>query len=196
MVHPATVRASRTASLVAVFTALILASNLALADVPNVKLEDVLVFVAAFVFGFRVGASVGMLSEVIWSVASPWGMGGYITPFLVLGEVLYAVAGASAARLWGEGAGAGLSARSIFLGATVSICAFVWDIETNLGTALIAYWPDVTLQKVLATEAFGALFMVFHETSDFLLGSILAPLAISLILRSGWPKRAPVGERG
>jgi hypothetical protein len=176
------VQTARSLAVVAAFSGLIVGSNLLLADLPDVKLLDTLVFVAAFLFGFRVGASVAVVSELAWSFVSPWGIAGYITPFLVLGELIYALAGWAASRVWRGQVRPG-SADGYFIGAVLAICAFVWDIETNLGTALIAFGQTVTLEKVISTELLGTPFMLFHELSDFLLGAFFAPIVILLVPR-------------
>ncbi len=182
MDYPAIVQSARSLALVAAFSGLILGSNLALADLPNVKLLDSLVFVAAFLFGFRVGASVAVVSELAWSFVSPYGIAGYVTPFLVLGELIYAFAGWVAASLWSGSVRIG-SAQSLFLGGLLAICAFIWDLETNIGTALIAFWPQVTIQNVILTELTGVPFMLFHELSDLLLGVFFVPAVIFLVPR-------------
>jgi len=164
-------------ALVAAFTALAIASDFALADIPNVKLVDPIVFSVAFVFGFEMGVYVGVLSELIWGTLSPYGFGGYIIPFLVGGEVLYALAGWAAARVW-AGESSRLSSRNLYFGAALSLCAFLLDLETNAGTALLSFWPSLTVQKLLATEALGVPFMVSHEVSDLFTGAVLAPFII------------------
>ena len=173
---------SRSVAAVAVFTAAIIGSDFALAQFPNVKLLDTMVFLASFIFGLGTGAAVATVSETIWSFVSPYGIAGSITPFLVIGELVFAVAGWAASRVWGSRVGI-LSPSSLFIGATMAICAFLWDLETNAATALIEFWPQLTLQKLLATEALGALFMVSHELSDFLFGMILIPLVVIVLPR-------------
>jgi hypothetical protein len=181
---------TRELALVVGFTALAVASDFALTDALNVKLVDPIVFAVAFVFGLEMGVYVGVLSELIWSTISPWGFGGYIIPFLVAGEVLYALAGWAASRAWGGG-GARLSARNLYFGALLSICAFAWDLETNAGTALLSFWPSLTWQKLLATEAQGIIFMVPHEVSDFVTGAVLAPLIIFYATRMATSRPDP-----
>ena len=63
----------QTLSMIAIFTSLIIASDYALAPIYNVKLMDTLVFASAYSFGFKVGASIAILSESIWSVVNPTG---------------------------------------------------------------------------------------------------------------------------
>src|SRR5271170_1349085 len=102
LVCPASVSGmnTRDLGLVAGFTALAIASDFALTDIPNVKLVDPIVFSVAFVFGLEMGVYVGVLSELIWGTLSPYGFGGYIIPFLVAGELIYALSGWAAAKAW------------------------------------------------------------------------------------------------
>src|SRR5438132_13200066 len=99
MDYPSIVQTARSLAIVAAFSGLIVGSNLFLADLPDVKLLDTLVFVAAFLFGSRFRASVALVSELAWSFVSPWGIAGYVTPVLVLGEFAYARAGWPASRV-------------------------------------------------------------------------------------------------
>jgi hypothetical protein len=177
-------RRTWTIAVVATFSALIVGSDFALSPLYNVKLLDTLVFVSAYVFGFRVGASVGIVSETAWSFMSPVGIAGVITPFLIGGEMLFAVAGWAAAKAWGSRFRP-ISFYPVFIGATMAICAFLWDLETNLVTALLQYWPSPTLGEYILT-AFGPLtipFSLAHEVSDLAFGLVLAPLFIVLIPR-------------
>jgi hypothetical protein len=180
-------------ALVAAFTALAVASDFALTDIPNVKLVDPIVFSVAFVFGLEMGVYVAVLSELIWGTISPYGFGGYIIPFLAAGEVVYALAGWAAARVW-AGQGPRVSARNLYFGAALSLCAFLWDLETNAGTALLSFWPSLTMQKLLATEAVGIPFMVSHEVSDLVTGAVPAPIIIFYASRLGRP-RTVAGEK-
>jgi hypothetical protein len=107
-----------------------------------------------------------------------------ITPFLIGGEMLFAVAGWAAAKAWGSRFRP-ISFYPVFIGATMAICAFLWDLETNLVTALLQYWPSPTLGEYILT-AFGPLtipFSLAHEVSDLAFGLVLAPLFIVLIPR-------------
>ncbi len=174
--------ASSKVAVVATFTALVVGSDFALAGIPNVKLLDTLVFLAAYLFGFRVGASVGILSELVWAYVSPWGTAGYIAPFLILGEVIFAVAGYTAARFW-SGEPVFRSGVNFVFGGLLALCAFAWDLETDFGTALIAFWPSVTPANVGGTILLGVPFMLSHEVSDFLFGMLFVPIIITLIPR-------------
>lgn len=172
---------ARRLALVPAFSALIVGSDFALAPYVDVKLLDVVVFAAAFLFGFRLGAAVAVISEGAWSVVSPWGMAGVITPFLIGGELLFAAAGWWASKIWADRSK--LPQNSIFIAALMVLCAFAWDFETNLATALIASWPGLSIPAVVAWQISGIPFALAHETADFVLGLLFAPAAILLIPR-------------
>ncbi len=172
----------RTISVVALFSSLIIATDYALAPALNVKLMDTLVFSSAYSFGFRIGAYIAITSELVWSFVSPYGVAGYMMPFLIGGEVLFALAGYAASRIWGSPKDLKeFSEKNLFFGAILAICAFVWDFETNIGTGLLA--GARTLEGFLAWEISGIPFMIAHELSDFALGAVLAPIVIVYFYR-------------
>jgi uncharacterized membrane protein len=175
---------SKDVAVVAVFSATVVASDFALAPFVNFKLMDSIVFLVAYVFGFRQGAAVAVVSEGVWSVVSPWGPAGAITPFLIGGELLFAVAGWGASRAWGTEREP-ISPTVLFIGATLALCAFAWDFETNAASALVANWPGLTLGEVIGYELSGFVFPIplAHELGDFLLGTVAAPAAILILPR-------------
>jgi hypothetical protein len=162
---------------VAVFTALVVGSDFVLAPFANVKLLDVVVFVAAFVFGLRVGVSVAILSETIWGFVSPWGIAGAVLPFLIGGELLFALSGYFASKRWAKPENTtAISTQNAFFGGLLAVCAFAWDFETNIATGLLA--GAHSLPSILAYEIPGIPFMIMHESSDFVMGCLVAPLII------------------
>lgn len=157
---------------------MVVGSDFALSGLANVKLLDTLVFVSAYLFGFRVGAAVGVLSETIWSVFSPYGFAGAIAPFLLAGELLFALAGWTASKAWGSEFNL-KSPYPLFIGSLLTVCAFVWDFETNAATALLGFSPNSFWFAVFGPQTL--LFIIPHEISDFLFGTLLAPAFIYII---------------
>lgn len=186
MDYPSSVPRTSGIAAVAVFSALVVASDFALAPFVNFKLMDTVVFVVSFVYGFRRGAAVAVLSEGIWSVVSPWGPAGVMAPFLVGGELIFAAAGWGASRVW-KVQGRPVSPASLFIGATMLICAFLWDLETNAVSALIWGGAGASIGTVVVWEVSGFLFPppMGHELTDLILGVSLVPAAIALIPRVG-----------
>ncbi|MEM0287314.1 MAG: hypothetical protein QXR69_02310, partial [Conexivisphaerales archaeon] len=171
-------------AIVSIFVALILGSNYLLAPLANVKLEDTMVFVASYLYGIGIGASVAILAETAWSTISPYGFAGAIMPFLVAGELIYAIAGYFASKIWnGDGI---FSSRNIAFGSIMAVCAFIWDFETNAATGLIAQGGRLGLNTLLSYEAFGLPFMISHELSDFAFGAFVAPAIIYYATRRIW----------
>ena len=164
---------------VAVFSALVVGTDFVLAPFVSFKLLDAVVFMVSFVYGFRQGAAVAVVSEAVWSVVSPWGGAGAIAPFLIGGELVFALAGWGASRIW-RADGKVLSPVALFIGATMAICAFIWDFETNAVTALIWFGPGVDLSQLLTVELAGFVFPIpmAHELADFALGTLLAPASL------------------
>src|SRR5207245_7261537 len=77
-----------------VFTALALATNYALIGIPNVKIMDTLVFVAAFFFGLRLGIGVAASIWLVYGFVNPNGVDSFLMlSFLMVGECFYALAG-------------------------------------------------------------------------------------------------------
>jgi hypothetical protein len=85
--------------LIPVFTALSLATNYAMIDIPNVKLMDSFVFIAAFLFGLKVGFGTAISIWAVYGFINPYGQDDLtLLLFLMTGECLYAVAGALLSR--------------------------------------------------------------------------------------------------
>ncbi len=181
MDYPATVRETRRVANIAIFTALIVGSNLALSGIPNVKFDGVIVFLATLLFGVATGASVALLSELLWSQVSPWGPSGtYLLPFLLTAELLYVLAGWTTRRIL-NGTGEGLPSSGLLYGGMLGIFTFGWDVWTNLGTALLV--TNASLGAILLVE-FNPLplaFDVVHELSNLVLGLSLVPVTLVLI---------------
>lgn len=169
---------AKTISVIAIFTSLIIASDFALSPVVNVKLMDTLVFSASFAYGLRIGASIAVLSELIWSVVTPYGLFLPIIPYLVGGELLFAFAGYLASKFWRVNDVSEFAPENVFFGAILALCAFVWDFETNIATGLIAGAHSVFTLLLFEFNPATLVFNVLHEASDFIFGSTVAPIII------------------
>jgi uncharacterized membrane protein len=68
-------------------------------DIPNVKLMDAFVFIAAFLFGLEVGLGTAISIWAVYGFINPYGQDDLaLLLFLMTGECLYAVAGALLSR--------------------------------------------------------------------------------------------------
>ena len=176
---------TRTVATIAVFVALVVGSNFALAELPDAKLDGVIVFASTMVFGAGPGSAIAILSELIWSQASPWGpSGSYLLPFLLSGELFYVVAGSLAARLSRKTA-TGFANRSLLFGGALVLSTLAWDLWTNLGTALAFYGTGVSLTGLMLIEFNppALLFDAVHEGTNLLLGLFVAPVLADLVMK-------------
>jgi len=183
MDYPAKVRLSSSAATIAVLTALIIGSNFALTDFPDVKLDAAVIFMTTIIFGAYAGASVAVLSELIWSQVSPWGTSGaYLLPFLISAELLYVVGGLIARRAlkdrWDSVRNSGALCAGL-----LCIFTIVWDLWTNFGTAVLA--NNFSLGAILFIEFNPATlaFTITHEVSNLILGASFVPATLILLPR-------------
>ncbi len=180
------------------FIALILLSNYALSGLPNVKLFDLLVFVAGYTLGLRRGILVAMGAWLVYGQLNPWGAThAALLLTLIAGESLFAVAGAlarmavplSRMRL-------GPSVGSVmFVVAALSTTA-AYDLLANLYTGY--YWSVLAggdeLSRWLGIAVFGpgaVFFMAVHAGANVALFPVFGPLLIKGAERAkqcfGWP---------
>jgi hypothetical protein len=184
MDNPTFVLSTRTVATVAVFVALVVGSNFALAELPDSKLDGLIVFASTIAFGAGTGSGVAILSELIWSQVSPWGpSGSALLPFLLSGELLYVLAGVAAGRL-AKRTARGLAERSALFGGVLVLSTLAWDLWTNFGTALLYYGAGINLAGLLLVEFNppALLFDAVHEGTNLLLGLFAAPVVSDLIL--------------
>jgi LytS/YehU family sensor histidine kinase len=123
-------RQATRASVIAVMTAACIVSNYLLIGVFNVKLMDLIVFSSGFLFGPMVGASVGILTWLVYGTLNPYG---FSLPVLVatsLMESLYGVAGGFLGTNRNEWMGAGLTANLKY-GIVGFLLTFIYDLVTN-----------------------------------------------------------------
>lgn len=125
------------------FVALILASNYALAGLPNVKLFDALVFAAGYALGFRRGAAVAVAAWLVYGQINPWGAAQpQLLAVLIAGETLYAGAGALARRFVGPGrVTLGPSAATLAFLVPALVVTPVYDVLANVYTGY--FWATV-----------------------------------------------------
>lgn len=204
-------RPSTRAMIVAVFTALSLATNYALISFQNIKLMDTLVFIVAFLFGVRLGIGVAVSSWLVYGLVNPNGIDGpVILSFLILGECFYALSGAILSK---TSVGQDISrtkptdessrivrktnvfrktvlrirklnlTRS-FVFALVGLQAtFGYDLLTNFASWL--FLTTSLYQAFIIGNIVGAPFSVAHEGSNAIFFATVAPAVILATRRMG-----------
>ncbi|MBI2165209.1 MAG: hypothetical protein HYU29_02245 [Chloroflexi bacterium] len=172
------------------FVALILATNYALTRFPNVKLFDLLVFVAGYTLGVRRGVAVAGLSWLVYGTFNPFGPAGFpLLAVLMASETVYALAGGVVRRLLPPGR---LSptpgAKSLVLGGVAVLTTLAYDVLTNTYTGLAwaslagsaDYWRWV---RVALFNPGALFFAAAHTASNLLFFTAFAPLLIKGVER-------------
>jgi len=192
-------------SLIAVFSALAVGTDYAMGPLPNIKLMDALVFVAAFLFGIRVGAGVAVSTWLIYGFANPWGLPSMILLFQIIGETFYAIAGAFLRRtslsklvLRKESSSTGSRREHLFasliLGTVGLFSSLAYDILTNTATWFInLYNPTKDLASLLAQSfTIGLITMNFplplgimHQASDLVFFALVTPVVVKAANKLG-----------
>lgn len=206
-------------SMVAVFSALSLGTNYAMSSLPNIKIMDALVFVAAFLFGLRVGVGVAVVTWLVYGFVNLFGQAGYMLFFLMIGESFYAIAGAlfRRTRLSKELIGlesshgnsltaaqtheSGVRWSFVVLGIIGLLAALAYDVFTNTATWFLQLYDPSRSIGTLLSQAFvvGLVTMNFplpmglmHQVSDLFFFATVAPVVVKAITKIGWSSS---GER-
>ena len=169
-------RQATRASVIAVMTAASIVSNYLLIGVFNVKLMDLIVFSSGFLFGPTVGASVGILTWLVYGTLNPYG---FSLPILIstsLMESLYGIVGGLLGSKGTGRMGAGLTANLKY-GIVGFLLTFIYDLVTNIVFGLTAGIP---LTVALIT---GIPFAIAHEVSNAVFFFLGAPPLISAVSR-------------
>jgi hypothetical protein len=153
-------------------TAACIASNYLLIGVVNVKFMDLIVFVSGYSFGPTVGASVGVLTWLVY---------GFSLPILVatsFGESLYGIAGGLLGARGAGAMGSGLPAN-LKLAITGFLLTFVYDLITNIVSGLSAGIP---LNIALVAGIPFAIAHEFSNTAFFFIGALPLISAIGRLI--------------
>ncbi len=173
------------ATAILAFVAAILATNYALASFPNLKLFDLMVFLAGYTLGFRRGAAVAVTAWLVYGNFNPYGP--TTLPLLatvMAAETVYAGAGALVWRMVAPGNVRLLPSRSsLFFAAAAVVSTLTYDVAANLYTgiswAMFAGSADYSRWIVTALFNPGALFFTAaHLSSNVLFFAAFAPLLI------------------
>lgn len=169
--------------LIAVFTAECLATNYALIALPNIKIMDALVFIAAFLFGWTVGVGIAISTWAVYGFVNPYGQAGFpLILFLMMGECFYAIGGASlrktsiAKQLLAERRHSADFAIIAMFGTAGLALTFAYDVLTNFATYIFV--SHSLYQALLIGLVTGAPFAILHEISNLGIFALVSPVAI------------------
>lgn len=155
---------TRQASVIALMTALCVSTNYILIGVVNVKFMDLIVFVSGIVFGTVVGASVGILTWLVYGTLNPYGFSLPILVATCVGESLYGIIGGLLGSRFIRNNDKITTPRLWFINVKYAIIGFlltfVYDLFTNIVSGVTAGLP------VNVAVITGIPFAVVHELSN------------------------------
>jgi uncharacterized membrane protein len=157
-------KTSRSISVIAVMTAVCVATNYFLIGVANVKLMDTIVFITGLCFGSVVGASVGILTWMVYGTINPYG---FSLPILIAtssSEAIYGILGGalSKSQLF-ELSEDNILLSNLKFGVIGFLSTFTYDLLTNIASAVTSGIP---ITVVLIT---GIPFALIHQVSNSVL---------------------------
>jgi uncharacterized membrane protein len=160
--------------LVAIASALAIATNYLLLPVENVKLMDLIVFIVGYLAGPFAGAFTGVLT---WSVYGPINPNGFSLPVWIAtmtGETLYGIAGGFLGhRLSLLPQDRPPFKANVLLGMLAFGLTFAYDIYTSVVHAWVFGVPFYS-QAFTLYLAVSIPFFVLHEASNLLLFALIA----------------------
>ena len=176
--------------MIAVFTALSLGTNYVMIDIPNVKLMDALIFIAAFLFGLEVGLGSAISAWLVYGFINPYGQADPILLlFLMTGECFYAIAGALLSRASAArdllSKGRPYKRIGLLFGMIGFQATFAFDIITNFGSWI--FKTSSLYQALIVGLITGVPFAIIHEASNIVFFATVVPLAIIASKRMGIP---------
>jgi hypothetical protein len=186
-------RQSTEVLIVAVFTSLSLATDYAMTGFQNIKVMDTLVFLSAFLFGFRLGLGVALLTRFIFGLVNPLGPADPITlVFVMIGECFFVIAGAGLRRTF---VASNFSTGSreyerltVVLSLVGLLATFAFDVLTNFASLLLK--TSSLYQAFVVGNIVGAPFAVIHEGSNVFFFALVGPAVILAATRLGlWSPR-------
>jgi hypothetical protein len=157
-------RKSPRVAIIAIMSALTLVGSYAI-PFPNLELGSSLLFITSFVFGGEIGAICTLIvSAVYFGLLNPWGAA---IPLLLLTQVIGWLLFVTIGHLMGK---AGIEAfRPYELAIVGGVLTLLYDLLTNLG------WAWTTSTPYFVVLVGGALFMVVHVSSNFLIFGLVVP---------------------
>jgi hypothetical protein len=151
-----------------------------------VEFTSLFTFLVGILYGSLVGGFFGGFVMFVNGFFSPWGFGGLMIPFQIVGMVIIGIVGGVYKRCMAKTGFTRISAEVTILGAFLTL---LYDVITNVGVAVtyVLSGTSWSIALILAISS-GALFSLIHIASNIVLfGSGFVPLLKAL-------QKVPVGE--
>jgi len=161
----------RDVSIITVLTALCVAGNYALVGLPNIKVMDLVVFVAGFAFGVSVGATIGGLAWIVYGAINPFGFSLPVWLSTIVGETMFGIAGGILGRISYKTSEKNFNIFrfSFEMGLWGLIITIIYDLFTNTVFAITFNVPIVA--AIVTGWLIPPWFGILHEAGNFILFS-------------------------
>jgi hypothetical protein len=163
-------------AVVAVFTAACIASNYILIGLVNVKFMDLIIFISGYIFGPATGASIGILTWLIYGTLNPYGFSLPILAATASGETIYGIIGGVLGNQKQSINNISIM-ENLKFGILGFLLTFVYDQYTNIISGLVAGIP------IPIALISGIPFSIIHEFSNGVFFFVGASPSISAINR-------------
>jgi len=160
-------------------------------DIPNVKLMDAFVFIAAFLFGLEVGLGTAISIWAVYGFINPYGQDDLtLLLFLMTGECLYAIAGTLLSR---TSVAQELMAKQI-QAQTINKQSVKYGMHPETGRLsriknragdLLNNARRYGRMSLLIGMITGVPFAILHEASNLVFFATVVPPAIAAAKRAG-----------
>jgi uncharacterized membrane protein len=165
------------------FVALVVVLGFLLAEVPNVELMTVSVFLSGVILGRGSGAIVGVLSILIYSLFNPYGPP---LPPLVLAQTAgFALIG-SAGGIIRKRLVDGGKASYLFSAIAGFLLTMIYDSLTTVATAVVVLGTGGLLKGLAGFFVAGALFIAIHILSNTIVFTVTAVPVLRAV--SSWER--------
>jgi hypothetical protein len=141
---------------------------------PNVEFTSLICFLSGFLFGGVFGAAVGFLTMIVNGFLSPWGYGGIIIPFQIIGMALMGIVGGLYRKYSGD-LRPSVKTFSLEVAMLAVLLTGAYDVITNYGFAIM-----FEINFILALIQ-GIWFAIVHTVSNTVLFSVALYPLINII---------------
>lgn len=165
------------------FVALVVVLGFLLAEIPNIELMTVTVFLSGVILGPGSGIIVGLLSILIYSFFNPYGPP---LPPLALAQALgFALVGSAGGILRGRLSAEG-KAPYLFSALAGLLLTLIYDSFTTVATAFVVMGAGGFVEGLAGFFIAGALFIVIHTLSNTVVFTVTAVPVLRAV--SSWER--------
>jgi uncharacterized membrane protein len=158
--------------LMALFVSAGVSLGFALAQLPNVELVTATIFLSGYFLGIKEGILVGILTEALYSLLSPYGLA---APPLFLAQIVSMGAAGAAGALFHQHQSKIKINGSIQLGIIGFGVTLLFAVLTTLSFVLLI---EFSIHRLIGSFFYGLGFYITHLATNTLIFALLIPVII------------------